>query len=210
MNFENSKGYKIFANYFNVDKIDNIAKMINGILKSRHEIDPNNIFLTEDLEEKKPKQLQHLEQFEPIKQIGLDIIKDNGLNATIANMQLFIKYPGYKITKPHQDGAYFGNDKYATFWIPLSDVDKENSCLYYLEDSHRNGLLKHDQTGSVLRTRTGVTGLSLEHVGANIETFVPIKMAKGDMVVHHPYTLHYSSTNKTDKLRMALTLIVKF
>lgn len=124
-------------------------------------------------------------------------------------MQIFNKHSGYKITKPHQDGSYFGCDNYVTFWIPLQDVNIHNSCLYYLNGSHKCGALKHESNGSIVRTRSGVTGLSLECVNTHISDYTPIIMKRGDMICHHPYTLHYSSTNTTQDIRTALTCIVK-
>jgi hypothetical protein len=35
------------------------------------------------------------------------IQRDLGYKGTVINMQYFVKHPNYKITAPHQDGAYF-------------------------------------------------------------------------------------------------------
>ena len=124
-------------------------------------------------------------------------------------MQLFIKHPGSKMTKPHQDGAYFKSEHYVTFWIPLHDVNSDNGCLRYLDNSFRVGLLDHNETGAVFRIRTGVPGYSLEYSDVNVSEYTPLPMKAGTMVCHHPYTLHYSDVNHTDKPRYALTCIVK-
>jgi len=208
IDFEKSKGYVIVPSYFTLNQIESIRELINIDELSR-KAKKNDVFYTEDLNDKVVKQIQHLEIFDDIKKIGDELIKNFHINGEIVNMQIFIKHPNYKITKPHQDGAYFKSDKYLTFWIPLQDVDEMNSCLYYLDDSHRLGLLEHNETGSVVRNRTGVTGLSLEYKYTDLSQYSSAKMKKGDIVCHHPYTLHYSSKNNTKEIRVALTCIVK-
>ncbi len=205
---DNSPGYVIFPSYFTSDQIDSIKELVK-IENLSTMMSEGNLFYTEDLKTKLIKQVQHLEMIDSIRNIGQSIIDYLSIDGQIVNMQIFIKHPEYKITKPHQDGAYFQSDKYLTFWIPLQDVNEENSCLYYLDNSHRYGLLEHNETGSVVRTRTGVKGLSLEYKNSELSQYKPAPMNKGDMICHHPYTLHYSSTNKTNDFRVALTCIVK-
>jgi ectoine hydroxylase-related dioxygenase (phytanoyl-CoA dioxygenase family) len=61
------------------------------------------------------------------------IQRDLGYKGTVINMQYFVKHPNYKITAPHQDGAFFeDNDSdILTFWIPLHSVSSETSTMFY-------------------------------------------------------------------------------
>jgi ectoine hydroxylase-related dioxygenase (phytanoyl-CoA dioxygenase family) len=128
----------------------------------------------------------------------------------ILNMQIFIKHPHYKITAPHQDGAYFEpNKNIVTFWMPTQKITEQNSCLYYKPGSHKQGLREHTKSGTTIRTRTGKTGYSLECYEEKLEDFVPVLMEVGDVLVHDQFTLHYSSTNHTEEKRMAVTCILE-
>lgn len=208
-NFQDSKGFIFYNEFFSNDVMDEIQQLSNFENLLPLIAENSDIFYTEDLTPKLIKQIQHLENILAFRQIGQVLLSRLQIKGEIVNMQLFIKHPNYKITRPHQDGAYFNSDKYLTFWIPLQDVDTSNSCLYYLENSHLDGLLPHQQTGSVVRNRTGVSGLSLEYKQSDISVYVPVEMKRGDIVVHHPFTLHYSSTNTTKETRISLTCIVK-
>ena len=129
----------------------------------------------------------------------------------ILNMQYFIKNPDYKITAPHQDAAYFNQDgsDIITFWIPLQDVNEENSCMFYIPESHKLGLIEHKAIGTNIRTRTGKTGLSQYCDQYDLNEFEAVPMNLGDVLVHDQYCVHYSSTNKTNIPRVALTCIMK-
>lgn len=159
------------------------------------------------------KQIQHLEIFEEYLNIGNYLKEHFNIEGEIINMQLFIKYPGCKPTKAHQDGAYLMQlepdpAKFITFWIPLCDVDENNSCLKYYRNTP-NFLLPHLETGTRIRTRSGVTGYSLECVTHNTNEFTPITAKKGDVLIHTPLAIHHSPSNLSTTKRKALTCIIK-
>lgn len=169
-------------------------------------VDPINVFRVDA--SGAVKQVQHLERLLEFREVGGRVMRAFGVEGDIINMQVFYKAPGAAYTKPHQDGAYFGGANYLTFWIPLQPVGMANSCLWYLDHSFERGALVHAETGSTFRVRTGVAGRSLEYVGELVD-YTPVIMEKGEVVCHHPYTLHYSSTNTTQSTRVALTCIVR-
>jgi len=196
------KGYVVVKNAW--PKIEDFVKNID-IEKLSTESEFGNIFMCEH----GPKQIQHLEKIDKYRDVG-EKLKSYFGGGRILNMQIFIKYPGYKITAPHQDGAYFNSDKnIITFWIPLQDVSEENSCMYYKVGSHKQGLREHTKSGTTIRTRTGVTGYSLECYDEPLEDFEAVPMKLGDVLLHDQYTLHYSSTNHSNEKRMALTCILE-
>ena len=202
--FLNTPGYLHHKNTtLNIDEILNNVQNLN-----LHSLNPDNIFRNDDFL-KPPKQIQHLEILPEFKKIGNLLKNMYNIEGEIINMQLFVKVPNSKITKPHQDGAYFQADNYVTFWIPLQDVDELNSCLHYLDNSFDKGLLDHKISGSTFRVRSCVPGYSLEYNDICLSNYKPIKMKKGDILCHHPYTLHFSDKNFTKESRMALTCIIK-
>jgi len=197
-----SSGYIIYENFITEDKLNDL-KDIDIFSQSL----PCNIFYNND---NKVKQIQHLEHIPSFYELGETIRKFVG-GVSILNMQCFIKHHQDKLTIPHQDGAYFGGDNYVTFWIPVQNVTKYNSCLWYLVDSHKKGLIKHTETGQTTRTRSGVTGksLSIEYNQDWLNKFIEIHLNKTSVICHHPYTFHYSNVNSSLIPRISFTCIIK-
>ena len=169
---------------------------------------PEDVFSTEY----GPKQIQNLHELPVFNSFAEILTKAAGINKfKILNMQVFIKYPGYKITSPHQDGAYFNSPerKILTFWVPIQDVKTQDSCMHYLPGSHKDGLLEHSNIGTTIRTRTGATGYSKSYNEIPLENYVPVEMEVGDILVHDQLCLHYSSKNEGKTPRIALTLIIE-
>ena len=95
--------------------------------------------------------------------------------------------------EPHQDliGPNFDPPEMVTLWLSLGEYDEDGGCLRYIPGSHKEGLLPHDRgrlaPGSYVEDRevAAVTGL-------------------GDVLVHHPCTLHRSALNVKPAPRWAL------
>ncbi len=200
-------GFEVLKNVmpkeFNSYSVPFFKNHLDEVIKD-HPIE--DIFMTEF----GPKQIQHLEKRFWFQTFADNLSMVSGIEGDILNMQIFIKYPNYKITYPHQDGVYFDDrsKKIFTFWVPLQDVYPENSCMHYVPKSHLNGLLEHKQVGSIVRTRTGKTGQSLGCDVFSLDEFVPVPMKSGDVLIHDQYCVHYSSINKSEVPRMALTCII--
>lgn len=154
------------------------------------------------------KQIQNLD-FGDLNEILVSLIaKDRPFE--VLNNQYFCKPPHYKETSAHQDNAYFeSNSDVFTFWIPLQDVDIENSCMFYVPGSHRHGLVEHKPIGTNVRTRTGKTGLSLYSDVYKNDEYVKVPMSAGQILVHDKNTMHFSSPNLSDEYRLAVTAIIK-
>lgn len=128
----------------------------------------------------------------------------------VLNNQYFCKPPNYKMTSAHQDNAYFDSkEDIFTFWIPLQDVDVLNSCMFYVPQSHLNGLVEHKAIGTNVRTRTGKTGYSLYSDVYKNSEFVKVPMKKGQILIHDKNTMHFSSPNLSDEYRIAVTCIMR-
>jgi ectoine hydroxylase-related dioxygenase (phytanoyl-CoA dioxygenase family) len=199
------KGYKVLKNVF--DKF-----LLNGVSRDLETValqcKPEDVFRTANGDIKQIQNLQNLEWF---KFISNWIQNDLGYKGTVLNMQYFVKHPDYKITAPHQDGAYFDNldDDILTFWIPLHDVDVSTSTMFYHDWNGVREIINHENCGTNIRTRTGKTGMSQYTSEIPLEDFTPVELKYGDCVVHNQFSVHYSNENSTDKPRIAITCIMK-
>lgn len=153
------------------------------------------------------KQIQNL-NFGPLNILLAKLI--GAKEYDVLNNQYFCKPPNYKMTSAHQDNAYFDSkEDIFTFWIPLQDVDVLNSCMFYVPQSHLNGLVEHKAIGTNVRTRTGKTGYSLYSDVYKNSQFVKVPMKKGEVLIHDKDTMHFSSPNLSDDYRIAVTCIMK-
>jgi len=199
------KGYKILKKAFPKETLELISRDFETVAL---QCETNNVFKTKNGD---VKQIQNCQNYVIFRLIS-DYIKRNlGYDGEVLNMQYFIKHPEYKITAPHQDGAYFDNvdDDILTFWIPLHDVNVSTSTMFYHDWDGKREILKHEDCGSNLRTRTGKTGMSQCITDIPLEEFTPVELKYGDCVVHNQFSVHYSNENSTSKPRIAITCIIK-
>jgi len=199
------KGYKILKKAFPKETLELISRDFETVAL---QCETNNVFKTKNGD---VKQIQNCQNYVIFRLIS-DYIKRNlGYDGEVLNMQYFIKHPEYKITAPHQDGAYFDNvdDDILTFWIPLHDVNVSTSTMFYHDWDGKREILKHEDCGSNLRTRTGKTGMSQCIMDIPLDEFTPVELKYGDCVVHNQFSVHYSNENSTSKPRIAITCIIK-
>lgn len=199
------KGYKVLREAFPIELLDFIATDFETVaLQCKEE----NVFKTKNGD---VKQIQNCQNFRLFREISKHIKEVLGYDGEVLNMQYFIKHPNYKITAPHQDGAYFDNvdDDILTFWIPLHDVNVSTSTMFYHDWNGVREIIKHDNCGSNVRTRTGKTGMSQYTSEIPLDEFTPVELKYGDCVVHNQFSVHYSNENSTDKPRVAITCIMK-
>ena len=123
------------------------------------------------------------------------------------NLQYFNKPAGdSRPTPPHQDGAYFMLEpcEAVTLWLALDDVDEENGCVRFVRGSHTNGLREHART-DVLGFSRALRSYPCEGDG---EAEVPVAVSAGELVAHHPLTVHRADANRSSsRCRRALGLI---
>lgn len=198
------KGYKIIRKAFDTKTLDLFARDFETVAL---QCKPENVFRTKNGD---VKQIQNCQNWKIFHELAM-AIKDMGYDGEVLNMQYFIKHPEYKITAPHQDGAYFDSvdDDILTFWIPLHDVNTETSTMFYVDWDGKREIIPHEECGSNVRTRTGKTGMSQYTSEYPLESFTPVELSYGDCVVHNQFSVHYSNENTTDKPRIAITCIIK-
>jgi ectoine hydroxylase-related dioxygenase (phytanoyl-CoA dioxygenase family) len=198
------KGYVIIRKAFSTKFLDLFARDFETVAL---QCNSEDVFRTKNGD---VKQIQNCQKWALFSELS-HIIKDMGYDGEVLNMQYFIKHPDYKITAPHQDGAYFDNldDDILTFWIPLHDVDVSTSTMFYADWNGKREIIKHEDCGSNLRTRTGKTGMSQYTSEIPMNVFTPVELKYGDCVVHNQFSVHYSNENSTTNPRIAITCIIK-
>lgn len=142
-------------------------------------------------------QLQALGLFESLREIASELI-DQTCHYSFDHA-IFVP-PGQEAINWHQDRVYKLSLKEMNslhFWIPLDDVDMNCSPLEYVPGSHEDGLLDHHQS----------TNSDYVHIpDREYERTTVCPCQKGDVLVHHPLTVHRSLRNSSDKERRAWIL----
>ena len=136
----------------------------------------------------------------------LDVVQSIiGQNILVAGTTLFIKEPEQAgFISWHQDAKYNGLKPYnwVTAWLALTEVNVENGCMYMWPGSHIDGEREHDDTYGKdnLLTR----GQTVANVPDN-ET-VAIELKPGQLSLHHPWIVHGSGQNTSQKRRVGLAI----
>jgi len=105
----------------------------------------------------------------------------------------------------HQDYSYWTRTKpvaHVSCWIGLDDATQENGCLHYVPGSHRWNLLP--RVGFANDMEAIFALLTPEQRTAFNP--VPIELKQGECAFHHPFMVHGSYGNDTDRPRRAVVL----
>ena len=128
-----------------------------------------------------------------------------GPDLMLSSTNLFLKDPGSAdhITW-HQDLYYAGldGDDYLTLWLALSPITRHNGCMRYLRSSHSERFPHRDTFGEHNMLTRGQT------VDAEIDksNVVDVVLAPGEASIHHGWTAHASSPNRSDDRRVGLVI----
>lgn len=110
------------------------------------------------------------------------------------------KMPGSTTrTAWHQDQGYlrYGVQlQTLNFWIPLQDVDAQNGTMQYLPGS-QHGMITHETQAPGYHAHVK----TVREVDQDRVVTCPLKA--GDLVLHHPLTLHGAGPNLSDHERLA-------
>lgn len=117
--------------------------------------------------------------------------------------QAFFKEPGGARTPWHQDLAFWplwGSDV-VTLWLPLMEVEPESGGLEFVSRSHRLGSLGDvdvfNESRAELDALIERNGLALTE---------PLSLVPGDVSLHHGWTLHGATANRSSARREALAV----
>jgi hypothetical protein len=102
---------------------------------------------------------------------------------------------GYHKTPPHQDWrSVQGSLDGAIVWMPFSDVGADNYPLEVIPESHRRGLLPSEEDPFGHRIAEGALDES---------RFVPLEVAKGDVVFLSAFTVHRTGVKGGRNVRVS-------
>jgi ectoine hydroxylase-related dioxygenase (phytanoyl-CoA dioxygenase family) len=112
--------------------------------------------------------------------------------------EVFVKEPGTNLPVPwHSDISYWpmSGRQMLSFWIALDEVDAASGAVQFQAGSHRLGKV-HRPTSFLDQSRAG-----LPDVTRSADNIVSWKLAPGDAIAFHAYTLHYSPGNSSTSRR---------
>lgn len=124
--------------------------------------------------------------------------------------QLLVKEPGTAEETPwHHDLPYWPlrGTQIVSVWVPFDRATKESGVVSYVAGSHRWGRLfapaafKADSGFADTYAKAGLEPLpDLSHVHEDHEVLC-WELEPGDVLIHHPLTLHYAAGNSTAQVR---------
>jgi len=166
--------------------------------------------------------LIHSSMFDPvIKAWGLrgplvDLARQVLPEATLLNFyfdQIFAREEGAsKVTPFHQDFPYMSltGAQIIRFWVPLDSVDLDNGAVQYLKGSHRGPVYRarsFDETNAVASAYdTAAEFEPLPDFAAEYDRhdWLIGSCEPGDVLLHHPRTVHGSRANVATRRRRGL------
>eukprot|EP01121_Diplochlamys_sp_Union-15-3_P018745 TRINITY_DN6891_c0_g1_i1.p1 TRINITY_DN6891_c0_g1~~TRINITY_DN6891_c0_g1_i1.p1 ORF type:complete len:151 (+),score=22.89 TRINITY_DN6891_c0_g1_i1:225-677(+) len=111
---------------------------------------------------------------------------------------------------PHQDSTFIYTEPNScvALWFGLDDCTEENSCLWVLPKSHKDGI--KDKRRYVVKDNQATFTTPLPEGGTwkmwDLSQFIPLKSKKGVMVLLHGACAHYSKKNTSPHSRHAYSL----
>lgn len=105
----------------------------------------------------------------------------------------------------HQDGYYWNikeSVKGVTVWIPFQDTTDINGTIHYIDKSHIKFCTHTDKINSDNMLKRGQT-VDINQLTLPIVS-CPVKL--GQVTMHHPYNVHGSYPNHSDKIRLACNI----
>ncbi len=128
-----------------------------------------------------------------------------GGHILVAGTTLFIKEPEQRgFISWHQDARYNGLKPYnwVTAWLALTEVNTENGCMYMWPASHLMGQREHlDTYGDDNLLTRGQTVMDVPE-----DKIIPIELRPGQLSVHHPWVVHGSGHNTSNKRRVGFAI----
>jgi ectoine hydroxylase-related dioxygenase (phytanoyl-CoA dioxygenase family) len=201
------KGWAVVENVYSIEETEHIAALATRLCEELMQEDDYIVDSSDD-GARAPRKLDlPFERHPDLRNFALDrrlsslvgeFINDQPL---LLADQIFMKPPHFGSKKPyHQDNGYFHchpGDKVLTAWIALDDVDEENGCLRYIEESNKGPILPHlPQPGEPYNfvPPADLIDLSKEALA---------EVRQGGVVFHHSHSLHTSHRNESDRWRRA-------
>jgi phytanoyl-CoA hydroxylase len=132
------------------------------------------------------------------------------LGAKISGIQtqFFYGKPGTPGFQPHQDSKFVNAPpgKFASVWIALTDVSRENGCLYVYPGTCREHLLEVEEVAAEETMLQDMNALRLRCIVPDKYKPVDMAMEKGSAVFFDGHTVHGSHRNVSERHRYALLM----
>ncbi len=136
----------------------------------------------------------------------LDIVEAlMGPDILLYNATFIIEEPGDSaFVSWHQDLTYWGFDgtDQVSAWVALSVADALSGCMEMVPGSHRNGIHPHitsDDPNNILLQSQSLSD-------PNIAPGEVCELAPGEVSLHHGWTIHRSSPNRSADRRIGLNI----
>jgi len=100
----------------------------------------------------------------------------------------------------HQDEGYWGrnlDDRGITCWMPLVDTDEKNGCMHFIDEGHRDGILRHQRPDNMQS--------DLLFCEPDLKRQVVCPIRAGSVTFHHGKTPHMTTPNESDGWRPVIT-----
>jgi len=130
-----------------------------------------------------------------------------GSDILIYSAEFFVKEPKTtSIVSMHQDLTYWGLgaiDGLVTAWIALSPATKASGCMDFVQGSHKNPILPHEDTFDANNLLSRGQEVKVDIAEADKS---PIILQPGQMSLHHGLTIHGSGPNTSDDRRIGCVI----
>ncbi|WP_170361798.1 phytanoyl-CoA dioxygenase family protein [Ruegeria arenilitoris] len=106
----------------------------------------------------------------------------------------------------HQDLTYWGMGEtpdQVTAWIALSPATVESGCMDFVQGSHKNPILPHNDTYSDTNLLSRGQEVAVDVAD---EDKTHIELAPGQLSLHHGLTIHGSGPNRSGDRRIGLAI----
>ncbi len=138
----------------------------------------------------------------------LDVVEGViGPDILIYAAEFFIKEPRTSaIVSMHQDLTYWGLgaiDGLVTAWIALSPATRASGCMDFVQGSHKNPILPHEDTFDANNLLSRGQEVKVDIAEADKARIV---LEPGQMSLHHGLTIHGSGPNTSDDRRIGCVI----
>jgi phytanoyl-CoA hydroxylase len=122
--------------------------------------------------------------------------------------QFFYGKPGTPGFQPHQDNRFVNapRGKFASAWVALTDVSKENGGLYIFPGTYREPLLDVEEVEAPESMLQDTNALRLRCIVPDKYRPIDLTMKKGSVVFFDGHTVHGSHINMSGGFRHALLI----
>lgn len=138
----------------------------------------------------------------------LDAVQDIlGPDVMLYSVEFLTKEARTKhVVTMHQDLAYWGMgdmDNILTAWLALSPVTIASGCMDFVQGSHKNEILDHEDSFDELNLLSRGQEIAVDVAQTDK---VAVELAPGCISLHHGLTIHGSGPNQSDDRRIGVAI----